>query len=56
MAAEAIVQCVKQTGQLPTEKQMKETYLKNYDKLYKPTYLVLDILQKVRFRERGLVL
>lgn len=50
MAAEAVVQCVKRTGQLPTEKQMKETYIKDYDKLYKPTYLVLDILQKVRSR------
>lgn len=48
MAAEAIVDCVRKTGQLPKEKQMKATYLKDYDKLYKPTYLVLDILQKVR--------
>ena len=48
MAAEAVVQCVKQTGKLPTEKQLKQTYIKDYDKLYKPTYLVLDILQKVR--------
>lgn len=49
MAAEAVVQCVKQTGKLPTEKQMKKTYIKDYDKLYKPTYLVLDILQKVKW-------
>lgn len=48
MAAEAVVQCIKQTGKLPTEKQLKQTYIKDYDKLYKPTYLVLDILQKVR--------
>lgn len=47
MAAEAVVQSIKQTGKLPTEKQLKQTYLKDYDKLYKPTYLVLDILQKV---------
>ncbi|CAB1113060.1 unnamed protein product [Ectocarpus sp. CCAP 1310/34] len=47
MAAEAVVQCIKQTGKLPTEAQLKQTYLKDYDKLYKPTYLVLDILQKV---------
>lgn len=47
MAAEAVVECIKQTGKLPTEKQLKQTYLKDYDKLYKPTYLVLDILQKV---------
>ena len=48
MAAEAVVDCIKKTGKLPTEKQLKQTYLKDYDKLYKPTYLVLDILQKVR--------
>lgn len=47
MAAEAIVKCVQQTGKLPTEKQLKQTYIKDYDKLYKPTYLVLDLLQKV---------
>lgn len=49
MAAEALVNCVKKTGKLPTEQQMKQTYLKDYDKLYKPTYLVLDILQKVSY-------
>lgn len=48
MAAEAVVECVRKTGKLPTEKQLKQTYIKDYDKLYKPTYLVLDILQKVR--------
>lgn len=48
MAAEAVVDCVRKTGKLPTEKQMKQTYIKDYDKLYKPTYLVLDILQKVK--------
>lgn len=47
MAAEAVTNCIRQTGKLPTEKQLKQTYLKDYDKLYKPTYLVLDILQKV---------
>ncbi|CAM9401324.1 unnamed protein product [Ascophyllum nodosum] len=47
MAAEAVVDCLRRTGSLPTEKQLKETYIKDYDRLYKPTYLVLDILQKV---------
>lgn len=47
MAAEAVVECIRKTGKLPTEKQLKQTYIKDYDKLYKPTYLVLDILQKV---------
>ena len=52
MAAEAVVECIRKTGKLPTEKQLKQTYIKDYDKLYKPTYLVLDILQKVK-RPRG---
>ena len=34
-------------GKLPTEQQIKDLYLKPYDKLYGPTYTVLDILQKV---------
>lgn len=50
MAAQAVVDCVRKTGKLPTEKQLKQTYLKDYDKLYKPTYLVLDLLQKVSYR------
>ena len=54
MAAEAVVECIRKTGKLPTEKQLKQTYIKDYDKLYKPTYLVLDILQKVK-RPRGLI-
>lgn len=48
MAAEAVVESIRKTGKVPAEKQMKMTYIKDYDKLYKPTYLVLDILQKVR--------
>lgn len=48
MAAESVVDCIRKTGKLPTEKQLKQTYIKDYDKLYKPTYLVLDILQKVK--------
>lgn len=49
MAAQAVVDSIKKTGNVPVEKQMKMTYLKDYDKLYKPTYLVLDILQKVLY-------
>ncbi|CAM9527150.1 unnamed protein product [Choristocarpus tenellus] len=47
MAAQAVVECLRKTGNLPNEKQLKDTYLKDYDRLYKPTYLVLDLLQKV---------
>mmetsp|Transcript_1405 Transcript_1405/g.1875 ORF Transcript_1405/g.1875 Transcript_1405/m.1875 type:complete len:465 (+) Transcript_1405:81-1475(+) len=48
MAAEEIVNFVKANGgKLPTEKDIKDTYIKKYDGLYKPTYLVLDLLQKV---------
>ncbi|CAN0261380.1 unnamed protein product [Discosporangium mesarthrocarpum] len=47
MAAEAVCRHVAKTGKLPTAKAMKQSYLKDYDRLYKPTYLVLDVLQKV---------
>ncbi|CAM9633880.1 unnamed protein product [Chrysoparadoxa australica] len=54
MAAEAVVKVMKQNGgKLPTEKQIKNTYLKDYDRLYKPTYLVLDLLQKVFYTNNG---
>ena len=46
MAGEAVVKAMK-GGKLPTEQQIKDLYLKPYDKLYGPTYTVLDILQKV---------
>ncbi len=47
MAGESISQAVAKTGVLPTEKVMKQLYIKPYDKLYGATYTVLDILQKV---------
>jgi geranylgeranyl reductase len=47
MAAEAIVKVMREQNRLPTEDEIKETYLKDYDKAYFPTYTVLDILQKV---------
>lgn len=47
MAGEAVSRVVSKTGQLPTQDQMISEYIKPYDKLYGPTYTVLDILQRV---------
>jgi geranylgeranyl reductase len=47
MAGEAVAECVAKTGRLPDQKAMTASYIKPYDKLYGPTYTVLDILQKV---------
>jgi len=47
MAAEEIVALSAGGSRLPTEREIKETYLKKYDAKYGPTYLVLDIRQKV---------
>ena len=32
---------------LPTERDIEDTYLRQYDAKYGPTYAVLDILQQV---------
>jgi len=48
MAAEEIVAVMKANGgKLPTEAQIKDTYIKKYDQAYKPTYIVLDLLQRI---------
>ena len=47
MAAQAVSKIVSQTGKLPSQQQMTQEYIKPYDKAYGPTYLVLDLLQKV---------
>lgn len=47
MAGEAVSKVVSATGRLPSQQQMIQEYIKPYDKLYGPTYTVLDILQKV---------
>ena len=47
MAGEAVVKAMAGGTKLPTEAELDEGYLKPYDKLYFPTYTVLDILQKV---------
>merc|ERR1719254_114107 len=53
MAAQAIVQLMKGGSRLPTEEEIKETYIKDYDAAYGPTYTVLDILQKVFYSNNG---
>merc|ERR1712010_35932 len=50
MAAEAIVEISKSGTVVPTEKQIKSTYLKRWDRKYGATYTVLDILQKIFYR------
>jgi geranylgeranyl reductase len=53
MAAESIVSLMKSGTRLPTEKEIKGTYIKAYDRAYGPTYTVLDILQKVFYTNNG---
>merc|ERR1719352_1012998 len=53
MAAEAIVKLMEGGKRLPTEKEIKQTYIKDYDRAYGPTYTVLDILQKVFYSNNG---
>jgi len=47
MAAQAVVKLMAGGSRLPTQEGIEEEYIKPYDKLYGPTYTVLDILQKV---------
>merc|ERR1719191_1478032 len=51
MAAEAIVNLMAGGTRLPTESEIKNTYIKDYDRAYFPTYTVLDILQKVFYSD-----
>lgn len=53
MAAQAVSRVVSQTGELPTQAQMVREYIQPYDRLYGPTYTVLDILQRVFFFNNG---
>ena len=50
MCAEAIVEISANGSCIPTEKQIKSTYLKRWDRKYGATYAVLDILQKIFYR------
>jgi len=53
MAAEEIVKLMKGGSRLPTQAEIEETYIKDYDRAYGPTYAVLDILQKVFYSNNG---
>merc|ERR1712216_232141 len=53
MAAENICRLMQGGTRLPTEKEIKQTYIKDYDRAYGPTYTVLDILQKVFYSNNG---
>jgi geranylgeranyl reductase len=50
MCAEAIVEISKKGTLMPTEKEIKNTYLKRWDRKYGATYIVLDILQRIFYR------
>ena len=50
MCAEAIVEISNNGASIPTEKQIKSTYLKRWDRKYGATYTVLDILQRIFYR------
>eukprot|EP00954_Amorphochlora_amoebiformis_P025945 1376228-Amorphochlora_amoeboformis.AAC.1 len=47
MAAEAIVKLMQEGSRLPTQQEIEDTYIADYDKKYQATYVVLDLLQKV---------
>ncbi|KAL3767916.1 hypothetical protein ACHAWO_001812 [Cyclotella atomus] len=53
MAAEAIVKLMEGGSRLPTQEEIERTYIRDYDRLYGPTYTVLDILQKVFYSNNG---
>jgi len=47
MAGQAVSKIVTETGRVPTQAEMTREYIKPYDNAYSPTYVVLDILQRV---------
>merc|ERR1719231_28142 len=53
MAAEEIVALTEGGTRMPSEQEIKDTYLKKYDSAYGPTYIVLDVLQKVFYTNNG---
>lgn len=50
MCADAVVAASKNGAVVPTEKDLKEMYLKEWDRKYWATYKVLDVLQAVFYR------
>jgi geranylgeranyl reductase len=53
MCAESIVKLMEGGTKLPTEQQLKATYIRDYDRAYAPTYAVLDLIQRVFFYNNG---
>jgi geranylgeranyl reductase len=53
MAAQEIVKLMEGGKRLPTQAELEKTYIKKYDKAYGPTYIVLDLLQKVFYSNNG---
>jgi geranylgeranyl reductase len=53
MAGAAVSRIVDQTDRLPTQQQMIREYIRPYDRLYGPTYTVLDMLQRLFFYSNG---
>ena len=50
MCAEAIVEITNNGAKIPSEREIKSTYLKRWDRKYGATYAVLDILQRIFYR------
>ena len=50
MAAQAIAKLTQGGKVLPTQREIEDTYLRDYDIAYGATYAVLDILQQVFYR------
>jgi geranylgeranyl reductase len=50
MAAQAMVKLCKGGTMLPTADEIEDEYLAPYDRLYGPTYAVLDVLQQLFYR------
>jgi geranylgeranyl reductase len=44
---ESIVKLMQDGTRLPTQQEIEDTYIADYDKKYQATYVVLDLLQKV---------
>lgn len=53
MAAQEIVKLMDGGKHLPTQSEIENTYIKQYDAAYGPTYFVLDALQKVFYVNNG---
>ena len=53
MAATSIVKLMQGGSRLPTQAEIEDSYIRDYDRAYGPTYKVLDILQKVFYSNNG---